>query len=85
MQTVQELHQVTIVFMGSEVAYGEGEGFGYAFEEAVEGLPYEYEQHLEHLEVIHLRSEQDTDKTHTEYLPTVRKILSFDDAVKIIC
>ena len=65
------MHQVTIVFMDSEIAYGEGESRGYAFDEASENIPEEYEQHLEHLTVIILSKDK-------------RLELSFDDALKLM-
>ena len=33
------MHQVTAIFQGSEISYGEGEGIDYAMEECIGSIP----------------------------------------------
>lgn len=73
MQTVQEFHQVTIVFMGSEVAYGEGETREYAWEEAQENIPEEYKDcATDVMEVIHLNGDS-------------KEVVTYWDALTVWC
>ena len=51
------MYQVTIVYQGSEIGYGEGEGLAYAKQEAIDSVPSFYEPVIDCVEFIVIHSE----------------------------
>jgi hypothetical protein len=64
------MNQITIVYMGSEVAYGEGETVGWAWEEAKENLPSEYKAVEDDISIIWLAGDKRRVYTWWEALAT---------------
>jgi hypothetical protein len=50
------MYQVTAVYQGAEIGYGEGEGLDYAKEEAIESIPSIYLAVLDQIEWLILES-----------------------------
>ena len=46
------MYQVTAIYYGSEIGYGEGEGFDYALEECIESMDAIYNDFSECEEII---------------------------------
>ena len=51
------MYQVTIVYQGAEIGYGEGEGLAYARQEALESMPSIYETVLDLIEWVVIHSD----------------------------
>lgn len=51
------MYQVTAVYQGSEIGYGEGEGLGYAKQEAIDSIASIYEPVLDLIEWIVIHSD----------------------------
>ena len=50
------MYQVTAVYQGCEIGYGEGEGLDYAKQEAIDSIPSIYEPVLDQIEWLILES-----------------------------
>jgi hypothetical protein len=51
------MYQVTAIYQGSEVGYGEGEGLAYAKQDAIDSIPSIYEPVLDLIEWIVIHSD----------------------------
>ena len=51
------MYQVTIVYQGAEIGYGEGEGLAYARQEALESVSSFYDSVLDCVELIVIHSD----------------------------
>ncbi len=52
-----QMYQVTAVYQGAEIGYGEGEGLSYAKQDAVDSIPSIYTPILDQIEWIVIHSE----------------------------
>lgn len=51
------MYQVTIVYQGAEIGYGEGESLSYAKQEALDSVPSFYNPVLDSVEFLIIQSE----------------------------
>lgn len=51
------MYQVTVVYQGCEVGYGEGESLSYAKQEALDSVPSFYDSVIDSVEFIIIESE----------------------------